>query len=400
MTDRLFRMRMNEDVARRSHYGKFIFNSHFLIFLSIAIGFFLYSLLSLVQTLTPSFWLNVIISFVLGITLLPSYRTLFKQADGIFLLAYEAQLKDYLRAVDRYSLTLGLWRPVAGGVVALILMTAGHPAIEIIIALLASVFFYVMNFMIRKEIINSEWPVLPVSFGLIALTILSLILILTEPILIVLPFIVYALLLLFAKKHSHASMDWRKLIGYEEEQLNKYYQTVSLFTNVSHIDKQFKRRRYLDPLLWKPKEASFNKEKMYEYLFYRTFARDHDLPMIVLRLLVLFGVVMVWIANLYLSVVIALFGIYIIVLQMSQIYTAQAYLLWPKVWPVDRSYIQKSYVTYSHKLVFVIALIFSILFISIHPGYFYLGIMFPLWGYIINRSLSRAVYRKEKELSD
>ena len=129
MPDRLFRIRMNEDVARRSHYGKFIFNSHFLIFLSIAIGFFLYSLLSLVQTLTPSFWLNVIISLVLGITLLPSYRTLFKQADEIFLLAYEARLKDYLRAVDRYSLTLGLWKPAAGGVIALILMSVGHQPI-------------------------------------------------------------------------------------------------------------------------------------------------------------------------------------------------------------------------------------------------------------------------------
>ncbi len=66
-----------------------------------------------------------------------------------------------------------------------------------------------------------------------------------------------------------------------------------------------------------------------------------------------FGIVMVWIGNLYLSVIIVLFGIYIIVLQMSQIYTAQAYLLWPKVWPVDRRFIQKSYVTYSPALFYI-----------------------------------------------
>src|SRR5699024_8022437 len=100
-------------------------------------------------------------------------------------------------------------------------------------------------------------------------------------------------------------------------------------------------------LLWKPGGASFGKERMYEFLFYRTFARDHDLPMIILRLILLFGIVMVWMGNLYVSIVTGLFGIYVIVLQMSQIYSAQAYLLWPKVWPVDRSFIQKSYVTFS-----------------------------------------------------
>lgn len=109
---------------------------------------------------------------------------------------------------------------------------------------------------------------------------------------------------------------------------------------------------------------------------------------------------MVWISNFYLSIVIGLFGVYIIVLQMSQIYSAQAYLLWPKVWPVDRLFIQKSYVTYSHKLVFVISVMFSIIFAVIHPALFYIAIIFPVWGYVTNRIFSRTVYKKEQELSD
>lgn len=139
---------------------------------------------------------------------------------------------------------------------------------------------------------------------------------------------------------------------------------------------------------------------MYEYLFYRSFMRDHDLPMIVLRIIILFFIIIFWIGNLYVSIIFSLFGIYLIVLQMSQIYTAQAYLLWPKVWPVSRSYIQDSYIKYSHKVVFVITLVFAVMFVITHPTQFFYAFTFPLWGYILNRILSRAIYKKEEELSD
>ena len=400
MTEQLFRERMNADIERRSYYGKFIFNSHFLIFLTIASGFFLYSLLSLIQTLEPSLWQDVAAALLVSITLIPPYRTLLKRADGVFLLPYEAKFSRYMTSADRYSLTLGLAKPILGGIVAVLLLTVGHGIMQILVFVAAGIIFYVMNYHIKKAAINSDVSNAAVIAMLMALNFISLLLILQHPLWIIPAAIGIYMLMGYMRKRRHSQLDWSTLIDYEEAQLNKYYQNVALFTNVSHIDKQFKRRRYLDPFLWKPKGDAFSKERMYEYLFYRTFARDHDLPMIILRLILLFGIVMVWIGNLYLSVIIVLFGIYIIVLQMSQIYTAQAYLLWPKVWPVDRSFIQRSYITYSHKLVFVIAVIFSLVFLGVHIQYFYLVLLFPLWGYIINRTLSRTVYKKEQELSD
>lgn len=400
MSDQLFRSRMNEDIARRSYYGKFIFNSHFLIFLTITVGFFLYSLLTLLQTLEPTRWLDVVAALLVSIMLIPTYRTLLKEADGIFLLPYEARLGKYLAAADRYSLTLGIVRPLVGGAVAVLLMTVGHNMIEIIVFIGGAAIFYFMNFYIKKAVINASLSNPVMIAGLIAMSFIFLLLILQSPLWLLPAVIVYYGGLVYARRNSHPRLDWHALIDYEASQLNSYYRNVALFTNVSHIDKQFKRRRYLDPLLWQPKGRAFSKEKMYEYLFYRTFARSHDLPMIILRLILIFGIVMVWIGNLYLSVIIVLFGIYIIVLQMSQIYTAQAYLLWPKVWPVNRGFIQRSYVVYSHKLVLAISILFSLIFLGIHYEYFFLVVLFPLWGFIINRSLSRTVYKKEKELSD
>lgn len=400
MPDSLFKPRMNADIQRRSYYSKFIFNSHFLIFLSLAAGVFLYTLLGVLQTLDPSIWLDMIAALLMSVLLLPGYRSLLKPADGIFLLPYEERMDGYFKDATRYSLMLGISKVITGAVIALLILMVGHNPLVIALFLLLSLIHYIANFHIRKRSINTEISGLVLTIVLFIMSILSLMFVLLHP-----AWMVLSLILLFAMKkyvngQEQGYLDWNAYIEHEKVQLNRYYRNVSMFTNVSHIDKQFKRRKYLDPLLWKPKGESFNKEKMYEFLFYRTFARDHDLPMIILRLIILFAIVMVWMSNLYLSIVIGLFGIYVIVLQMSQIYSAQAYLLWPKVWPVDRVFIQRSYITFSHKSVFVISLIFSIIFAFIHPSFAYLVLIFLVWGYLTNRIFSKAIYKKEQELSD
>lgn len=400
MPDTLFKPRMNADIKRRSYYSKFIFNSHFLIFLTIAGGVFLYSLLGLLQTLESSIWLDMIAALLMSMLLLPGYRSLLKPADGIFLLPYETRMDAYFKDAGRYSLMLGISKVITGAVVAMLILTVGHDTFVISLFLLLSLLHYIANFHINKRAINTQISRIGTTAVLFIVNILSLMLVLQHTAWLLLTLILLFAMDKYVKGREHRYLDWNAYIKHEEVQLNRYYRTVSMFTNVSHIEKQFKRRKYLDPLLWKPKGASFNKEKMYEFLFYRTFARDHDLPMIILRLIILFGIIMVWMGNIYLSVVIGLFGIYVIVLQMSQIYSAQAYLLWPKVWPVDRTFIQRSYVTYSHKSVFVISLVFGVIFAAIHPALFYIAAVFPVWGYLTNRLFSRTVYKKEQELSD
>src|SRR5690625_106015 len=107
---------------------------------------------------------------------------------------------------------------------------------------------------------------------------------------------------------------------------------------------------------------------------------------------------MVWVDQIMFSAIIILFALYIIVLQLSQLYTAQAYLLWPKIWPVKREYIQESYIRFSHKTMLVISLALAILFIVLHPTYFYVAVIFPLWGYFLNSYFSKSVYKKERQI--
>lgn len=400
MSSKLFNKRMEEDVKIRSYYGKFIFNSHFLVFLMIASGVFLYSLLGLRETLNPSIYIDMLCAFLLSVVLLPKYRTLLKEADMLFLPPYEKHMRTYFKRANIYSLSLSIMAAIIVSIVVLILLTIGHSSVTIIPFFILALVLYFTSFNIKRLAVNTDFKKWFVAASIIIVNFVSLMLVLLHPLFIIAGILLAIMMTMIMKRSSFKTISWLNFVQYEKEELQRYYQIVSMFTNVKRIDKAFKRRRILDVLLWEPKGDKFNKKYMYEYLFYRSFMRDHDLPMIVLRIIILFFIIIFWIGNLYVSIIFSLFGIYLIVLQMSQIYTAQAYLLWPKVWPVSRSYIQDSYIKYSHKVVFVITLVFAVMFVITHPTQFFYAFTFPLWGYILNKILSQAIYKKEEELSD
>lgn len=400
MSSKLFNTRMEEDVKIRSYYGKYIFNSHFLVFMMIAGGVLLYTLLGLRETLSPSVYIDALCALLMAAVLLPKYRTLLKEADMLFLPPYEKKMTAYFKRADIYSLSLGFLVPAVASVAVLILLSIGHGLTQIVMFFVLAALLYFSAFNIRRLSVNTEFKKWTVTAALVIVNFTSLMLVLVHPALIIAGLLFIVVFNVIMKKRSFNTLSWLNYVQYEKEALQQYYQTVSMFTNVKRIDKAFKRRRVLDVLLSEPKGNKFNKKYMYEYLFYRSFMRDHDLPMIVLRIIILFFIIMLWIGNLYVSIIFSLFGIYLIVLQMSQIYTAQAYLLWPKVWPVSRTYIQDSYIRYSHKIVFVITLLFAVMFIVTHPSQFFYALLFPLWGYVLNRVLSKSIYKKERELSD
>ena len=336
----------------------------------------------------------------MAVVLLPKYRTLLKEADMLFLPPYEKKMTAYFKRANLYSLSLGLALPVITAVAVLILLSIGYGLTTIVLFFLLAALLYFGGFNIRRLSVNTGAGKWLITVVLIAVNFISLLLVLLHPYFIAAALFFIVIFTAVMKKQSYKTISWLDYVQYEKEALQQYYQTVSMFTNVKRIDKAFKRRRFLDVFLWTPKADKFNKKYMYEYLFYRSFMRDHDLPMIVLRIIVLFFIIMFWISNIYVSLIFSLFGIYLIVLQMSQIYTAQAYLLWPKVWPVSRTYIQKSYISYSHKVVFIITLIFAVMFIVTQPAEFFYAFLFPVWGYVLNRMLSKSIYKKERELSD
>jgi ABC-2 type transport system permease protein len=396
----IHKSRIEDDIRVRAYYSKYIFNSHFLIFLTIAGGVFLYSLLGMLAAMEPNIYLDITAALLMSFTLLPKYRSLLKEADVLFLPPYEKYMKKYFSYMNRYSFWLGSYLPITGLIISILMLRVGHPVWVIALFAGMSVLLYIMAFLIRRDAVNSPVDRNSVIMMLILIHFISLFSILVNPLFIILGLLLIGGLYLRVQKKQYKNLDWPKIIEHEASMKQKYYQYVSMFTNVRQSSKQYKRRKYFDAFLKQPATGRFNKDHMYEYLFRRTFLRDNDLPMIILRLQLIFTIVIIWVDAIVLSVIVLLFALYVIVLQMSQLYTAQAYLLWPKIWPVERGYIQESYIRFSHKVILMIAVLLAVIFIFLHPVYFYIAAVFPLWGYALNSYFSKNVYKKERLLSD
>ncbi|MBU5909920.1 ABC transporter permease, partial [Vibrio cholerae O1] len=80
--------------------------------------------------------------------------------------------------------------------------------------------------------------------------------------------------------------------------------------------------------------SKFNSNAMYLFLFIRSFIRGRDAFNIIFRLVIIAVLLMVWLSYPLVTAIIGCLFVYIILLQMAQFYSQQAYGLWPQVWPV------------------------------------------------------------------
>ncbi|SUM33843.1 transporter protein [Staphylococcus gallinarum] len=117
---------------------------------------------------------------------------------------------------------------------------------------------------------------------------------------------------------------------------------------------------------------------MYLYLFTRSFARGKDAFHIILRLVVIAIILIIWLQQPVVALIIGSLFMYIILLQMAQFYTQQAYGLWPQVWPVPDSKVIRGYEQFLNRLMFIIGIIFLIVYFIVNPTYgFCWGNLFP-----------------------
>ena len=87
------------------------------------------------------------------------------------------------------------------------------------------------------------------------------------------------------------------MIAIEQQKHTNYYKFVNMFTDVKHLRESAVRRSYLDFILPTPKGNKFNENRMYLFLFVRSFVRGRDAFSIILRLVIIALVLMLWLSN-------------------------------------------------------------------------------------------------------
>lgn len=400
----LFKSRKLEIAKEKQYYNKFVFNGHFGIFLLILLGAFILGYGQFLKSIPTNLNFPLIVGVILALTSLFPIRTLLKDADRLFLLPFEKHMTEYMKRSLKYSYFLRL-------------------PIQILMVIIFFPLFYVLNhqtymFYIMFAILTLVYPFIGLILKwewykykleswsihlllfIIFLTGYYLVLEVKSFTAITTIIILIALIYIIRYCNKKELYPWEKMIASEAQHRMNYYKFVNMFTDVKHLKETAVRRSYLDPLLRIPKHKHFNENYMYLFLFYRSFMRGKDAFNIIIRLIVIALILMIWLNQMFISTIIGALFMYIIILQMAQFYTQQAYGLWPQVWPVPDSKVIKGYEQFLYRLMLVLGIIFSIVYIIIQPTQFYFAILFFIVGWLTINSVIKKLKYQETLLRD
>ncbi|AMG60373.1 ABC transporter permease [Staphylococcus lugdunensis] len=400
----LFKQRKIAIRKEKNYYNKFIFNGHFSVFLLILLGAFIMGYGQWLRHIPQHIDYALITSFIVAITSIFPIRTLLKQADELFLLPFEQHMKTYVRLSLNYS----FYNRIALQLIILVVLyplfsKLPHFSILNYLIFVGMVFLHsYLGLYIRWQWYLGQKSSWTINTLLVIINILGyeLVLGLNNYLGLLLTLLIVVSYIVLKKQNAVSLFPWERMIRIEQRHHTNYYKFVNMFTDVKHLKETAVRRRYLDPLLVTPKATRFNAKNMYLFLFTRSFVRGKDAFNIILRLIIIALILMIWLANPFVTIVIGCLFMYITLLQMSQFYTQQAYGLWPQVWPVPDTFVIRGYEQFLYRLMLVIGLIFSITFVYLYPQFFFGIIVFFLVGWLTIRSTIKKLKYQETLLRD
>ena len=400
----LYKVRQREEVLEKMNYNKFIFNGHFLIFITIMIGAFALGYSNWLKDIPQNINYRLIFSVILSICSIFPMRTFFREADKLYLLPFEKHLTLYIRKALTYSYFNRLFLPVVILVIGLPLfyqLMGGKFYLYITVMILSFVFpilglimkWFWLKYGLEIWGINVLLFIVYASGYYTTLKVGALSGLLSIVVLI-------ALIILLENINRGTFYQWETLITIEHNHKMNYYKFVNMFTDVKVLNERTVRRRYLDVFLKVPSPKKFNQNYMYKFLFVRSFARGKDAFFIVLRLLIIGLVLIWWIDQSVISAILGALIMYLLILQLSQFYKQQAYGLWPQVWPVSEGQVVKGYHQFLINIMIVLGIILSIIYILKFVTAIYFVILFFIVGWLTIDSSIKKIKKHQELLRD
>ncbi|QNR08477.1 ABC transporter permease [Macrococcoides canis] len=390
--------RNDKEVA---YYSKFIFNGHFIVFLTIAFGALMLQYSQLLKNLPDNINYNLIIAVILAALTVTPLRTFMKSADSIFLLNFERDMAPYFKqAIIRNGSIRTLLFIVMDGLLAPLYMERTASVAGYICAIVLGVWMIYSGLVMRHLMMK-----LGITNGYISLLIFLMALSGIYTSLEGLPITIISIILftlgliyLFNKNAAHRLLNFDHYIDYEHQLYQAQNKLINMFTDVKGMKDKAVRRRYFDALL--PRKSHYTKAHMFEYLFIRNFVRSNDSMWIVVRLIVV-GCILMWLVHQYVvGLIIGLFFSYAIIMQASQFYKMQAFSLWPKVWPTPESLVLQGFRKFMRKLSIVTTTVIAVCYILIYPSHFYFAIILYVMMFWTLNSVSAKIEKRMNLLRD
>lgn len=399
----LFNQRRAKNHKAVAYYSKFIFNGHFVVFLSIAFGALMLQYSQMVKNLSPHINYHLIIALALAVLIITNIRTFVRPADQIFLLNFEQHMDAYFKsAMMRSAIIRIVIFLIAAALFIPLYFNAAAPSMNgYISAVILGVVLIMAGIWIRFLMMKLDIEQHLISLLIFLMGLSGIYTALEGLPITVIPIILFALGLIYLlnKNTQYRTVNWQTMIEYEERLTHQQNKTINMFTDVKGMKDIVKRRRVLDVLLSQNK-SKYNQQHMFEFLFIRNFLRSSDALWIIIRLIIIAAVVM-WIVNQeVIAMIIGAFLVYAIVLQTSQFYKQQAFQLWPQVWPVPESLVLKGFRQFMRKLVWLTTIIIVTVYIIFYPAHFYYAAAFILLMLWTMHNVTEKIEKRMKLLKD
>lgn len=379
----LFHQRLNRHQKQMMRYLRYVFNDHFVLactFLLGGVGLY-YS--NLVKQLPSDFLPGklLVIAVLVLVLHLGNFVSLTKPADVVFLLPKEKEMRSYLEGGFRYSLLLPFVSLVllGGFMMPLYVVSAAGQFSDFFPLVLGLWGLKVAHLQLKRYRLfqNSQeankWYGFWLAFSVLALALAVFV----NP-WVVLPAgigiaVVYYQLLW---KNVQQPLDWNKMIQLESNRLQRIYRFINLFTDVPQVAASVKRRKYLDGLLTKiPKDQGHT----YLYLYARRMLRGSEFSGLYLRLVVIGGLLLYFVNEIWFSVGLGALFLYLIGFQLVPLYNQFQYMVMTQLYPVPSQQKTKAL----RQLLLVLLLVAAVIFTVVG------GIPYPSWG---DRGLLLAVF--------
>ncbi|SHG73720.1 ABC transporter permease [Ornithinibacillus halophilus] len=384
-----YKKRLTSHVKDLSRYLRYIFNGHIafaMLFFIAALAYYYQQWLAQLPEDFPTAW---VMGIVFG--LIASYspvRTLLKEPDLVFLLPAENKMGSYFRNSIIYSFVIQIY------LVVLLFAAFGPLYFESFPGREGSTYLLTLIVLFIFKIWNllANWWMLKVRDASIRYTDQIARLLLN---IAVFYFLVYGEMLLagittvlfivvflydFFLSRKQAGIAWELLIEKDRNRSQTFYRFANLFTDVPHLKTPIKKRHWLVSLI--SKRVPFDYKNTFDYLYRISFIRSGDYLGMYVRLIIIGGLFIYFIPNIWMKLAFALLFLYLSSFQMMTLYNHHRTIMWLDIYPVTAEMRQKALIKWLIQLIMIQTVLYSFIFLVAQE--YYGVVMVLVGGFVFN----------------
>lgn len=377
-----YKKRLASHMKELGRYTRYIFNGHIAFALFFFIAAVAYYYQAWLAQLPENFPTAAIIGIAFGLVVSYSpVRTLLQEPDLVFLLPAEEKMKPYFRNAIIYSFVIQLYLILLVAAALGPLYTASFPEREgnpYLLTITILLIFKVANLLANwwmYRIRDRNHRRLEIFVRMVMNVLVFYFMIAGEMLGACIVTILFAALFLYdyVLAAKQAGVVWDLLLEKDQNSMQTFYRIANMFSDVPHIKTRVRKRQWLVSLV--TRNIPFEKRRTFDYLYRITFVRSGDYVGMYVRLIIIGGLFIYLIPNIWVKLLFVILFLYMSSFQMMTLYQHHRTIMWLDIYPIEKTDRQQSLVKLIFQLTILQTVLFACIFIIMQE---YAGFLFAM----------------------